>query len=826
MSTNDSDTGQLASDGDKIEVNANPSRSNQLKSTLNPSQYQNHHHPVFNKNANPFFPAGIYQYQGIPTNNSTNANIKNRPSIATYSIYFSNLPNSITSDNLKELIDSIIETNFDSDSFSASFDIVSFTQNSIGDGATKQDGSTDDEAEDDDDESKKLITSAVVEVNDWTFCNRLIGILNGYEWLNKIMDVSFASSPSFELRSSSSSNLSSRNNSSNSLGPTTPSIPYYNAYYANQSQNTPYIAPLIPPPQYDYNYANQMQSHIYQGTTIPNYQSQTPPRQYLSRRSSSAKSFDSTRRNSRNNSFTSARNSSSFSSISSNLSNNQNTNIKQPVPPFIMNMVANNRLKTTSFDSSSSNSPTSESPIDSLTPFKTITHDNETETTDEFDPKFDIPEKVDEDEGEEIGKPYAFDELAPQNEEDTPSSLSKPDSDVILPDQSNDDEFMIIRNEENTEYIKVNPRRLFVGNVPYTSTWASLRKFFITKSKELDPESNIFILRVEIPMQSIHNSSNEDSNYDVISQGMVTKSRGFAIVTTGNKESANKLIELFDNIEFEGRSLTVRYDKFPEFNNYLIQQLFNHPSSYIPPAILPQIVIPSNVQQGGNYNYNPKSYGNTSRKNSYNNHGSSIISNLAFERNSFQQKYYYGNSNLPNPSIGSANSNMPPPNIVISGQSSSPLPPTLAPQQLHQAPPPPMMSSPATGAYFIYPYYYNPQPNPQPPGIPTTAQLPQVPHFQHYNQPPPMNRTPSSSSISQYNNYSPYRSGSTSRKYSSATATSISTPIKREEQILNPSSEPQENVDYKLFKQQQLELNDEEKARDLVNSFGKFELEE
>ncbi|EGV65907.1 hypothetical protein CANTEDRAFT_133335 [Yamadazyma tenuis ATCC 10573] len=147
-------------------------------------------------------------------------------------------------------------------------------------------------------------------------------------------------------------------------------------------------------------------------------------------------------------------------------------------------------------------------------------------------------------------------------------------------------------NDDDGNPIKVNACRLFVGNVPFSSTWSRLRNFLVTKSQELETSTSIDILRVEIPMHSPKDHKEEFTR---------TMSRGFAIVTTGNRISSELIIKHFDGIEFEGRNLTVRFDKFPEFSNYILQQLYS---------------------------------GHNKDK---------ALTSLAFERNSIQQKFYYGN---------------------------------------------------------------------------------------------------------------------------------------------------------------------------------------
>lgn len=198
-------------------------------------------------------------------------------------------------------------------------------------------------------------------------------------------------------------------------------------------------------------------------------------------------------------------------------------------------------------------------------------------------------------------------------------------------------ELISIADEEGNP-IKVNPRRLFVGNIPFNSTWPALKNFLITRAEEIEPGNSIEILRVEIPMQQPRDSTPDSAKLNsyhfltLLSQQLQDKSgsstpeiarvntgpgpgagstrgmsRGFAIVTTGNKQSLDKIIKYFDNVEFEGRILTVRFDRFPDFNNYVLQQLY------------------------------PSSRNGLGSKPAF-------LSNLAFERNSFQQKFYYGNT--------------------------------------------------------------------------------------------------------------------------------------------------------------------------------------
>lgn len=212
-------------------------------------------------------------------------------------------------------------------------------------------------------------------------------------------------------------------------------------------------------------------------------------------------------------------------------------------------------------------------------------------------------------------------------------------------------EFIVVKDDEGNP-VKVNPCRLFVGNIPFSSTWANLKNFLVDKCAELEPGNDIEILRVEIPMHTNSGPSStgtlntnsrsnsrmgsvpflpldetSDSNSNETSPQTESLklheepkprsashgfqkplSRGFAIVTTGNKTSSDKLIKYFEGMEFEGRVLTVRYDKFPDYNNYVLQQLY-----------------PNQLNK------------------------EKALTSLAFERNSFQQKFYYGNSYPFNP---------------------------------------------------------------------------------------------------------------------------------------------------------------------------------
>lgn len=80
-----------------------------------------------------------------------------------------------------------------------------------------------------------------------------------------------------------------------------------------------------------------------------------------------------------------------------------------------------------------------------------------------------------------------------------------------------------------------NSYRLFIGNIPYATQWQELKDFLRTAGE---------IYRVEIP-------ENSDG-----------RAKGFAIATYQSKEIASNAIEQFNGKEFNGRELTVRFDKY------------------------------------------------------------------------------------------------------------------------------------------------------------------------------------------------------------------------------------------------------------------------
>ncbi|KAK9332491.1 hypothetical protein V1520DRAFT_19214 [Lipomyces starkeyi] len=83
----------------------------------------------------------------------------------------------------------------------------------------------------------------------------------------------------------------------------------------------------------------------------------------------------------------------------------------------------------------------------------------------------------------------------------------------------------------------VDKRKVFIGNIPFNSEWRDLKEFVQTAGK---------VVRVDI----INNTEGQ--------------SRGFAIAIFETEDDAQHAIDVFNGVEFEGRILTVRLDRYPE----------------------------------------------------------------------------------------------------------------------------------------------------------------------------------------------------------------------------------------------------------------------
>ena len=153
---------------------------------------------------------------------------------------------------------------------------------------------------------------------------------------------------------------------------------------------------------------------------------------------------------------------------------------KKPAPPFMLRMAQNRDRNTSSPESFVSNTEDSQSDtIVQLEQYRRL-------------------------EGPELGQgPGPGQGQEPKLEQIKEKEKDKED---VGDENEYEDEYILIRSgdgENPDEVIKVNPKRLFIGNVPYNSTWTSLKNFLITKSLELEPDNNISIHRVEIPTQQI-----------------------------------------------------------------------------------------------------------------------------------------------------------------------------------------------------------------------------------------------------------------------------------------------------------------------------------
>lgn len=80
-----------------------------------------------------------------------------------------------------------------------------------------------------------------------------------------------------------------------------------------------------------------------------------------------------------------------------------------------------------------------------------------------------------------------------------------------------------------------NAIRLFIGNIPYTTQWQELKDFLRSAGE---------IYRVEIPL------------------GPDGRVKGYAIATYMSMDVATRAIEQFHGAMFQGRELTVRFDRF------------------------------------------------------------------------------------------------------------------------------------------------------------------------------------------------------------------------------------------------------------------------
>lgn len=680
-------------------------------------------------------------------------------------IEISNFGNKTKQTTFQELLDSIVGTlshdDGEGDYSAADYEMIQYSsEEPTKDSDVEYD--TDEDETEENGNSKELKPQAVIQVT-WPLAYKLMEAFHGYEWHGKTLEAKILSdasqSRSYNPQANGSippgiSSGSSRSSRNSSIGGGS----FYNPYYPMYAPGMPYNHS-----SYDYNQYNhlphqqilyqqqqhqQQQHHQLHNEQLPPYPNWTdfsgappppPSRGYLSRRPSN-RSTEKSPQLLLQHLLPNIHRSSSISSSSSNPAG---------VPPFIMNLVNSNH-EGTSASKEVTSSASGEQGSD---------------------------------------EPSLYDQMQ-QNF------------------NSSRNEAIYITNEDG-QTVKVNPKRLFVGNIPFTSTWPALKNFLVTKSEEIEPDNNIEILRVEIPMQpqtTVKNAYGGSDFYldnelkqrpDMIHGGGVGSSgsgrgmsRGFAIVTTGNQESSEKLIKYFDDVDFEGRKLTVRFDKFPDFNNYLLQQLYPYSKNNM------NSNIPNNsLNSSGLYGPNgiPKS---------------NVLSNLAFERNLFQQKFYYGRgAGVGYPSGGNSSSphlHMPMmyyPGVYYNnpGIISPTVPPPVPPLPIHMAGIPASNHSGAQGSKQTPRESISPQ-NGQSDQSPLETQRSHLPEYV-----PSKLRLPPPTTERQFD----LKSSSSQKLPDTIPNTSGKVPsLSKKRKSTIPNTEIESG-----------NVNDDQKARELVNSF-------
>ena len=456
--------------------------------------------------------------------------------------------------------------------------------------------------------------TAILKVPDLETCNNMISALNNTHWEGKTLKLTLNIDQNDQLLST-------------------------NKHYINNDPSSTYS---FGQPSSSSSLSSLSESYWKPPLSRNTSASSTPSALSLSRRTSSLDSrrFDS--RSTSKSSISSLGLSSKRSSQSSSISSDPQSN-KKPVPTFIMNMIQDN---------------------EKLTPDRN--HSIEEDVPEENEN--DVHEHQNHHRQHQQQQQQQDQEDDDENNDDGIDGNENPQ----LMDDGGDDEFIWVhatddvtdttnfpKGENSDNLIKVNARRLFVGNVPYSSNWTSLKNFLINKSNELEPDTNISILRVEIPVHQVPRS--EPYYMFPIGRGLAsaTKSKGFAIVTTGDRHSSEKLIELLNNVEFEGRSLTVRYDKYPEYNNYVMQQMHAHSSGNY--HNLSQrnnlhyhdgISLPPNLPYLPQYPTSPSANKHQNQQNMASslqpvlNYSPSpaLLSSLVFERNLYQRNFYYASA--------------------------------------------------------------------------------------------------------------------------------------------------------------------------------------
>ncbi|KGQ92514.1 hypothetical protein MEU_03047 [Candida albicans P37005] len=591
--------------------------------------------PTFNKDASPFSPSEYSQpsdpseltYQPPPPpfqaskplirKSTTNASpTSSYASTASYEVILNNIPNSISQNDLHQFIDSCIKEDH--------FHIIEFNK-----------GSTNTSS------NSNTTTTAVLKITNLLTYHKIKTNLSQAELEGNIIEVKLKETDT--PHSSSASPVPD---------------PHFNPQFVPPLQAFPYWR------QVPFSHRNSSSS-ISTSQRVP---SSSSNRTSVDSRRTSSKTSNSTQ--SSISSMGTSQRSSTASSVGNDLSFP-----KKPAPPFMLRMAQNRDRNTSSPESIVSN-----------------TEDSQSDTIVQS-------EQYRRSEGPESGLgPGPGQGQEPKLEQIKEKEKDKED---VGDENEYEDEYILIRSgdgENPDEVIKVNPKRLFIGNVPYNSTWTSLKNFLITKSLELEPDNNISIHRVEIPTQQILRHDpyflyHQHRGQMVGGPTFINKSRGFAIVRTGDRESSEKLIQMFDNVEFEGRLLTVRFDRYPDFNNYTVQQMYggggNNSSNSINSGVGRMFPMPpqfpiqqqfyphsptldrSNTRHHMSQTplplpqpYQQQHHHQQQRPQQQQPSSPSVLSSLAFEKNSYQHNLYYGSTGTGMPSAS-----VPPPGAV------PPLPP-------------------------------------------------------------------------------------------------------------------------------------------------------
>ncbi|CAJ2672869.1 unnamed protein product [Trifolium pratense] len=109
---------------------------------------------------------------------------------------------------------------------------------------------------------------------------------------------------------------------------------------------------------------------------------------------------------------------------------------------------------------------------------------------------------------------------------------------IIEESEDDDDDEEEDEEEEEDDEDEEQPRRLFVGNLPFSLSSSQLAELF--------GEAGTVV------------------SVEVVYDDMTNRSRGFAFVTMGSAEDAEEAIQMFDGTEVGGRAIKVNFPKVPK----------------------------------------------------------------------------------------------------------------------------------------------------------------------------------------------------------------------------------------------------------------------